>query len=44
MRKDGADDTQIARFAFQKEQEIQKTERNQARGVRLTRALDIPRR
>jgi hypothetical protein len=44
LRKDGADDTTIARLAFQREKEIQAKERTSARGVRLSKALDTPRK
>jgi hypothetical protein len=35
MRKDGADETAIARFAWRREQELQKQERKAAKGIRL---------
>lgn len=44
MRRDGASETAIARTAWMREQSIQKEEKNQKRGVRLTRALETPRR
>jgi len=42
MRKEGVDETTIARLAFQREKEIQAKEKKQAKGVRLGRSLDAP--
>ena len=44
LRKDGADETTLARLAWQREKAIQAQERQSAKGVRLSRALDIPTR
>ena len=42
MRKDGADETTLARVAWNREQQIQADERKAAKGVRLGRNLTPP--
>lgn len=42
MRKEGMDETSLARIAWQREQAIQKEEKQQSKGIRLTRGLDTP--
>ena len=42
MRKDGMDETSLARIAWQREQKIQVIEKKQGKGIRLSKALDIP--
>ena len=42
LRKDGADETTLARIAWQREQAIQKQEQKTAKGVRLGRSLTAP--
>lgn len=42
MRKNGADETTLARIAWQREQAIQKKEQKAAKGVRLGRSLEAP--
>jgi len=42
MRKDGVDETTLARIAWQREQAIQKQEQRAAKGVRLGRSLSPP--
>jgi hypothetical protein len=44
MRKDGMDETSIARVSWLKEKAIQDAEGKAKRGVRLTKVLDVPRR
>lgn len=44
LRKDGMDETSLARIAWQKEQAIAKKEREQAKGVQLSRRLSPPSR
>jgi hypothetical protein len=39
MRKDGMDETSIARIAWQREQKIKAEEKSKAKGIRLTRGL-----
>jgi hypothetical protein len=44
MRSEGMDETSLARIAWQREQAIQKEERKQGKGIKLTRSLDVPSR
>jgi hypothetical protein len=41
LRKEGMDETSLARIAWQKEQAIQAKEKEQAKGIRLTRGAKI---
>ncbi len=44
MRKDGVDENTLARIAWTREQKIQDTEREQSKGIRLTRGFSAPAR
>jgi hypothetical protein len=44
MRKEGMDETSLARIAWKREQEIQAKEHKASKGIRLTRSLAIPER
>lgn len=42
MRNEGVDETTLARIAWQREQAIQKKEKEQSKGIRLSRDLSTP--
>lgn len=44
LKKDGADETTLARIAWQRTQKIEKEEKQRAKGVQLSRGVGIPRR
>lgn len=44
MRNEGVDETTLARIAWQREQAIQKKEKEQSKGIRLSRDLSTPSR
>lgn len=44
MKKDGVDDTTLARVAWNRERELQAQEQQRKKGIRLTRALEVPRK
>lgn len=42
MKKDGMDDTSLARIAWQREQNILAEEKQKTKGIRLTKSLESP--